>query len=508
MDFNNVLYMILSLVVGIVIGYLIRQLILANKSNKEREQAENILTKANEEARNILLQAKDKALEVRQSADAEISRRRSELIKEEDRIQKRRDEIDARTERNDKREQILNKRQSAVDKRANEVEKMYAQEIEELQRISQMSKEEAQNLLLEEVEKEARSDMARIMRQIEAEAREDGETRARKLIASAIQRVASEHVQEITTSFVPLPNDEMKGRIIGRNGRNIHAFEQAAGVDVIVDDTPEAITISCFDAVRREIAVRSMAKLVLDGRIHPAHIEKIINREKEEVERIIVEAGDQAAYDAGVTGLHPEILKMLGRLKFRTSYGQNQLDHAIETAQLAGVIAAELDADVEIAKAGALLHDLGKAMDHNVEGTHAMIGAEFVKRYGVPGTVINIIGSHHHEVEQESVEAVIVEAADAISGARPGARRESLEQYIKRIRALEEIANSFKGVNQSYALQAGREVRIFVRPEDVDDLASIRLARDIARQIEDNMQYPGQIKVTVIRETRSVDYAK
>jgi ribonuclease Y len=508
MDFNNVIYMILSLVVGIVIGYLIRQLILANKSTKEREQAENILTKANEEARNTLLQAKDKALEVRQSADAEISRRRSELIKEEDRLQKRRDEIDVRTERNDKREQILNKRQSALDKRANELENMYAQEIEELQRISQMSKEEARNLLLQEVEKEARSDMARIMRQIEAEAREDGETRARKLIASAIQRVASEHVQEITTSFVPLPNDEMKGRIIGRNGRNIHAFEQAAGVDVIVDDTPEAITISCFDAVRREIAVRSMAKLVLDGRIHPAHIEKIINREKEEVERIIVEAGDQAAYDAGVTGLHPEILKMLGRLKFRTSYGQNQLDHAVETAQLAGVITAELDADVEVAKAGALLHDLGKAMDHNVEGTHAMIGAEFVKRYGVPETVINIIGSHHHEVEQESVEAVIVEAADAISGARPGARRESLEQYIKRIRALEEIANSFKGVNQSYALQAGREVRIFVRPEDVDDLASIRLARDIARQIEDNMQYPGQIKVTVIRETRSVDYAK
>jgi ribonuclease Y len=300
----------------------------------------------------------------------------------------------------------------------------------------------------------------------------------------------------------------MKGRIIGRNGRNIHAFEQAAGVDVIVDDTPEAITISCFDTVRREVAVRSMAKLVLDGRIHPAHIEKIIRREQEEVERIIVEAGDQAAYDAGVPGLHPEILKTLGRLKFRTSYGQNQLDHAVETAQLAGVIAAELDADVELSKVGALLHDLGKAMDHNVEGTHAMIGAEFAKRYGVSKKIANMIASHHHEVEQESVEAVIVEAADAISGARPGARREGLEQYIKRIRALEEVANSFKGVNQSYALQAGREIRIFVRPEDIDDLDSIRLARDIAKQIEDSMQYPGQIKVTVIRETRAIDYAK
>ncbi len=499
---------ILGLFVGIAIGYIIRQLLFSRKRSKDMEEAENILNTANEEARNIQLQAKDKALEIRQSAETEIAKRRSDLNKEEDRLQRRRDEIDARVEKFEKREQSLNKRQSALDRRTNELENMYAQELEELQRISQMSEDEAREQLLQEVEKEARADMARIMRQIEAEARAEGEDRARKLIASAIQRVASEHVQEVTTSFVPLPNDEMKGRIIGRNGRNIHAFEQAAGVDVIVDDTPEAITISCFDTVRREVAVRSMAKLVLDGRIHPAHIEKIIRREQEEVERIFVEAGDQAAYDAGVPGLHPEILKTLGRLKFRTSYGQNQLDHAVETAQLAGVIAAELDADVEISKVGALLHDLGKAMDHNVEGTHAMIGAEFAKRYGVSKKIANMIASHHHEVEQESVEAVIVEAADAISGARPGARREGLEQYIKRIRALEEVANSFKGVNQSYALQAGREIRIFVRPEDIDDLDSIRLARDIAKQIEDSMQYPGQIKVTVIRETRAIDYAK
>ena len=499
---------ILGLFVGIAIGYFIRQLLFSRKRSKDMEEAETILNTANEEARNIQLQAKDKALEIRQSAETEIAKRRSDLNKEEDRLQRRRDEIDARVEKFEKREQSLNKRQSALDRRTNELENMYAQELEELQRISQMSEDEAREQLLQEVEKEARADMARIMRQIEAEARAEGEDRARKLIASAIQRVASEHVQEVTTSFVPLPNDEMKGRIIGRNGRNIHAFEQAAGVDVIVDDTPEAITISCFDTVRREVAVRSMAKLVLDGRIHPAHIEKIIRREQEEVERIIVEAGDQAAYDAGVPGLHPEILKTLGRLKFRTSYGQNQLDHAVETAQLAGVIAAELDADVELSKVGALLHDLGKAMDHNVEGTHAMIGAEFAKRYGVSKKIANMIASHHHEVEQESVEAVIVEAADAISGARPGARREGLEQYIKRIRALEEVANSFKGVNQSYALQAGREIRIFVRPEDIDDLDSIRLARDIAKQIEDSMQYPGQIKVTVIRETRAIDYAK
>ena len=508
MGTNEIIFVIISLIVGIVIGYIIRQVIYMNRVANQREQAENILSAANEKAKNIEIQAKDNAIEIRQAAENEISRRRSELSKEEDRILNRRNELDDRAERIEKREQTLNKRQSALDKQSNEIEKMYSQELEELQRISQMSTDEARESLLNEVEKEARSDMARIMRQIEAEARAEGETRARKLVASAIQRVASEHVQEVTTSFVPLPNDEMKGRIIGRNGRNIHAFEQAAGVDVIVDDTPEAITISCFDSVRREVAVRSMAKLVLDGRIHPAHIEKIIRKEREEVERIIVEAGDQAAYDAGVPGLHPEILRTLGRLKFRTSYGQNQLEHAVETSQLAGVIAAELDADVEVAKAGALLHDLGKAMDHNTEGTHAMIGAEFAKRYGVPKDVVNTIAAHHHEVEQESVEAVIVEAADAISGARPGARRESLEQYIKRVRALEEVANSFKGVNQSYALQAGREIRIFVRPEDIDDLDAIRLARDIAKQIEESMQYPGQIKVTVIRETRAVDYAK
>jgi ribonuclease Y len=300
----------------------------------------------------------------------------------------------------------------------------------------------------------------------------------------------------------------MKGRIIGRNGRNIRAFEQAAGVDVIVDDTPEAVTISCFDPVRREVARRSLAKLILDGRIHPAHIEKILKKEQDEVERTIVEAGEQAAYDAGVPGLPPEILKILGRLKYRTSYGQNQLHHAVETARLASVIAAELGADIEISKMGGLLHDLGKAIDHNIEGTHAGIGADLARRYRLHPKVINAIASHHHEVEQESVEAIIVESADAISGARPGARRESLEDYIKRIKALEDIANSFTGVRESFALQAGREVRIVVRPEQVDDLEATRIARDIAKQIEENMQYPGQIKVTVIRETRAVDYAK
>jgi ribonuclease Y len=497
-----------GLLVGLVIGIAIAQVQNKSKKEQQRNEAEHLLNLAKEEAQNLELQAKDKALQVRQAAEGEIVRRRTELSREEDRLQKRREELDIRLDRLEKREQMLNKRQSFLDKRTNDLEKLHEQELQELQRIGQMTVDEARSHLLEEVEKDARTDMARIIRQVEAEAREEGDRRARELIAGAIQRVASEHVAEITTSLVPLPSDEMKGRIIGRNGRNIHAFEQLAGVDVIVDDTPEAVTISCFDPVRREVARRALSKLILDGRIHPAHVEKILKNEQKEVDRTIVEAGEQAAFDAGVTGLHPEITKVLGRLKYRTSYGQNQLSHAVETAKLASVIAAELGADVDTCKAGALLHDLGKAMDHNVEGTHAQIGADFAKRYGVSQKVLNCIASHHHEVDQESVEAVIVESADAISGARPGARREGLEQYLKRVRALEDIANSFKGVNQSYALQAGREVRIFVKPEDIDDLASVQLARDISKQIEETMQYPGQIKVTVIRETRAVDYAK
>ena len=508
---NTALWMLIVLLgvsLGIAIGYILRYFLTKGKDEQLQNEAEALLKSTKEQVLTLEIQAKDKALEIRQAAEAEINRRRAELSREEDRLQKRREEMDLRTDRLEKREQTINKRQSFLDKRSNDLEKIHAQGMEELQRISQMTMEEARNVLLAEVEKETRNDMARIIRQVETEAREEGDRRARKLIADAIQRVGSEHVAEVTTSVVSLPSDEMKGRIIGRNGRNIHAFEQAAGVDVIVDDTPEAVTISCFDPVRREVARRSLGKLVLDGRIHPAYIEKVLKTEQKEVDRIMAEAGEQAAFDAGVSGLHTEVTKMLGRLKFRTSYGQNQLTHAVEVSKLAAVLAAELGADVEVCKGAALLHDLGKAMDYNMEGTHAILGAEFAKRYGVNSKIVNAIASHHHEVEQESVEAVIVESADAISGARPGARRESLEQYIKRVRALEEIADSYKGVSQSYALQAGREVRIFVKPEDIDDLDSIRLARDIAKQIEETMQYPGQIKVTVIRETRAVDYAK
>jgi ribonuclease Y len=498
----------LALIVGAAIGFLYKQSQVEKAQLKQKDEAERLLEDAKEEARLKEIEARDKALEILQKAEAEVERKRTEYNKEEDRLQKRREELDNRLDRLEKREQNLNKRQSAIDKRANEIERLYAEELEELQRISQLTTDEARAILLENVEKDARGDMARVIRQIEMEAREEGEDRARKLITAAIQRVASEHVVEITTSTVEIPSDDMKGRIIGRNGRNIHAFEQAAGVDVIVDDTPEAVTISCFDPVRREIARRALGKLIQDGRIHPAHIEKVLKNEKKEVERIIVEAGEQAVYEAGVPGLHPEIVKTLGRLKYRTSYGQNQLAHAVETAQLAAVIAAELGADIDVARTAALLHDLGKAIDQNMEGTHAQLGAEIAKRYGVSDKVVNAIASHHHEIEQETVEAAIVEAADAISGARPGARRESLEQYIKRVRSLEDIANTHKGVTQSYALQAGREVRIFVKPEDIDDLAAITLARDVAKRIEETMQYPGQIKVTVIRETRAVDYAK
>lgn len=508
MTVTTIASIVIALCAGALIGYFLRQLQLERNVRSRQATADRMLEEARAQAKDIELKARDQALKIRDDAEEELKRRRAELSREEERIQQRRADVDRRFDQLEKRDQVLSKRQSALDKRANELEKRHEEIIFELERVSSMTQDEARGQLLQEVEKEARADMMRIIRQIEEEAQQEGEKRARTLVADAIQRVASDHVAEVTVSVVPLPSDDMKGRIIGRNGRNIRSFEQAAGVDVIVDDTPEAVTISCFDSVRREIARRAMEELVLDGRIHPAQIEKIISEQKKEVENLIVEEGEKAAFDAGVPGLHPEITKKLGRLKFRTSYGQNQLAHAVETAQLAGVIAAELGADVEISKAGGLLHDLGKAMDHEVEGTHSSLGAEFCRRYGVSAEVVNTIEAHHHEVEQQSVEAVIVESADAISGARPGARRESLEQYIKRIKALEEIANSFEGVNQSYALQAGREIRVIVRPEDIDDLEANRLARTVAKKIEEGMQYPGQIKVTVIRETRAVDYAK
>ncbi len=498
----------LILLVGIITGYLIHRYQAEQRIKNQQDKADIILKGANEQARLIEAQARENAVKIIQAAEAEIKERRIELNKEAERLDKRRSELDHRAERLEQREQALNKRQSQIDRRGNEIDKLYEEQMKRLEQIAQMTQEDARKELFAAVEKEARGDMARIIRQIEAEAREEGEKRARKLIADAIQRVASEHVAEVTRAVVTLPNEEMKGRIVGRNGRNIKAFEQAAGVDVIVDDTPDSVTISCFDSVRREIGRRALSRLILDGRIHPAHIEKVVEEETKAVEKIINEAGEQAAYDANIAGLHPEILRMMGRLKFRTSYGQNQLAHAVEVAKLAGILAAEIGANVELAKQAGFLHDIGKAMDHNQEGTHAKLGAEFCRRYGVHPIVVNAIESHHHEVEQLSIEAVITEAADAISGARPGARREDLEAYIKRIRALEELSTSFEGVEQAFAIQAGREVRVIVKPEKIDDLAAARLARDISKKIEETMQYPGQIKVTVIRETRATEFAK
>src|SRR5258706_11646829 len=499
---------ILALVAGGVAGYYFQRYQTEQRKKNQQERADNILKGANEQARLIESQSRENATKIIQAAESEIKERRIELNKDTERLDKRRSELDSRVDKLEQREQNINKRQSQVDKRANEMDKIYEDQMKKLEFIAQMSQDDAKKELFALVEKEARGDMARIIRQIEAEAREEREKRARKLIADAIQRGASARVAEVTRAVVVLPSEELKGRIVGRNGRNIKAFEQAAGVDVIVDDTPDSVTVSCFDSVRREIGRRALAKLILDGRIHPAHIEKIVEDETKAVEKIMNEAGEQAAYDANVSGLHPEVLRMMGRLKFRTSYGQNQLAHAVEVSKLAGILAAETGANVEWSKQGGFLHDIGKAMDHNQEGTHAALGAEYCKRYGVNPIVINAIASHHHEIDQETVEAVIAEAADAISGARPGARREDLEAYIKRIRSLEEMSLSFEGVQQAFAIQAGREVRILVKPEAIDDLASARLARDIAKQIEETMQYPGQIRVTVIRETRSTEYAK
>ena len=510
--FSNPIVIILVLLVGAGLG--VGGMIVWSRQQAQRRrrdaqsEANHILSAAQEEAQSLIRQSRDEVLQMRTELEGESNRRRADLGREDERLQKRREQLDERVEKLEEREQRLNKRQGTLDKQQNELEKLQAQRMAALEQVAEMSRDDARTQLLSMVEEDSRNDMARRIREVEDEMQAEADNRARDLIAMAIQRVASEYVSDVTVSVIPLPTDELKGRIIGRNGRNIRAFELASGVDVVVDDTPEAVTISSFDPVRREVARRALEKLVLDGRIHPARIEGLIADARKEVEAVIREEGDRAAYDAGVAGLHPEVIKMLGRLKFRTSYGQQQLAHAVETARLSSVLASELGANVEIAKAGGLLHDLGKAMDHEMEGTHATLGAEFCRRYGVPPMVVNCIESHHHEVPQECVEAIIVEAADAISGARPGARRESLESYLKRVRTLEEIANSFEGVSQSYALQAGREVRIIVKPEDIDDLSAIRLSKDIAKKIEESMQYPGQIKVTVIRETRAVDYAK
>ncbi|HEY4689609.1 MAG TPA: ribonuclease Y [Anaerolineae bacterium] len=508
MDPTTIALAIAALILGVAIGYFIYHNRVQREATRAQTEAQRFLEEAQNRAKEAELKARDEAIRIRDEAEKEFARRRADLQREEERLTRKREQLDEKLERVDQRERKLSQRQSQLDKQAADLTKLEQQRTAELARIAQMTMADAKKELLEAVEKQSRDDMARVIRQVEAEIKEEADKRAREIVALAIQRIASDAGGDVAVSVVPLPNDEMKGRIIGRNGRNIRAIEKATGVDIVVDDTPEAVTLSSFDPVRREVARQALTMLIQDGRIHPARIEKLVEDAQTEVNRVIKEEGERAALEAGVPGLHPEVLRMLGRLKFRTSYGQNQHAHAIETARLAGIIAAELGADVKICKAGGLLHDLGKAMDHEVEGSHATIGAEYARRYGVDPRVVNCIASHHHEVEPESIEAVIVEAADAISGARPGARRESVELYLKRVKDLEDIASSFEGVAQSYAIQAGREVRIVVRPEDIDDLASLNLSKNIARKIEETMQYPGQIKVTVIRETRAVDYAK
>ena len=499
---------VFTLVVGMIIVLVVLHSQRKKLETKQQLEQERIDAKYSQKVRDLELGVKDELHKQREIANKEISQRRSRISEEEGRMEGRRSKIDRDVSDLQKREDELSKLKVEINKKNQEVDQSIENQTQELQRIAHLTKNEAKDELMRVTEKESRDDMARMIRDIEQEAKSEGENRARKLLVLAMQRVSSDQVSEHSTTTVPIPSEDVKGRIIGRNGRNIRSFEQVAGVDVVVDGAPDSVMVASFDPVRREVARRALSKLILDGRIHPAQIEKVVSESREAVEVIIKEEGEKAAYDAGVIGLQAQIIRLLGKLKFRTSYGQDQHAHAVETALIAGVIAAEVGADVDTAKAGGLLHDLGKAVDHEVAGTHAAIGAEICQRYGIASTICNCVAAHHHEVDQESIEATIVEVADSISGSRPGARRENFEQYVKRIRSLEEIANSAEGVKEAFALQAGREVRLIVSPDQVDDLQAIKIAKDVARKAEENLQYPGQIKVTVIRETRAVHYAK
>lgn len=494
--------------VGFSLGYVLRQYLATSRVKAAQAQADRILAEAETKQKEMLLEAKDERLNILREGEEELKQSRRGMHSREERLQQRQESLERRVEPLEKRERNVGAQEARLKRMEDDLEELKRRRTEELEAVSSMSREEAKELLLQAVEEESRQDMARVIREVEHEARETADRKARKIISEAIQRYASDQVAEVTVSTVDLPTDELKGRIIGRGGRNIRALENAAGVDLIVDDTPEAVTISSFDPVRREIARLALTKLILDGRIHPGRIEQVVAKSRREVEAIIQEEGERAVFEVGVTGMHPELIKLLGRLKYRTSYGQNQLEHTMQTAHLAGMMAAELGADAQLAKEGGLLHDIGKAVDHEVEGPHALIGGDIAKRHGKSPTLVNIISSHHQEEEAQSVVAVLVAAADAISGARPGARRASLETYIKRIKALEEVASSFQGVSECYAIQAGREIRIVVKPEQIDDLGILRLSKDVARKVEENLEYPGQIKVTVIRETRAVDHAK
>ena len=455
-----------------------------------------------------ILEAKEEILRQKTETEKELRERRNETQRTERRLLQREEMLDKKLDNLEVREEGLNKTSRELEQRAQEVEAMRAQQQSELERIAQMTAEEARQIIMNNVQREAYHDAAVMVREIESKAKDEADKKARNIVSLAIQKCAADHVAETTVSVVNLPNDEMKGGIIGREGRNIRALETATGIDLIIDDTPEAVILSGFDPIRREIARIALEKLITDGRIHPARIEEMVEKARKEVDAQMREAGEQAVFETGVHGLHHELVRLLGRMKFRTSYGQNVLKHSIEVSHLAGVMAAELGADVALAKRAGLLHDIGKSIDHDVEGTHIQIGADLARKYRESADVINAIQSHHGDVEPTTIEAVLVAAADAISGARPGARRETLESYIKRLQKLEEIANSFDGVEKSYAIQAGREVRIIVKPEQVSDADSVLMAKEIVKRIEKELEYPGQIKVNVIRETRATEFAK
>ena len=515
----SIIFVIVALAVGGICGYIIDKQILMKKIGKAKATATKIIEDAYAEAKTAkkesLLQAQEEVHRLKVEADDEIKLRRADVQRLEDRLDQREDYLSKKEEQLDLKQNSIEIAKQQIEDKKLEIEAIKQKEIETQEKISKkleevagLTRDEAKKILIQTYESDAKREAAIMVRNIEENAKNDAEKKARNIITLAIQRCASDQTSEITVSTVNLPNDEMKGRIIGREGRNIRAIEQATGVDVIIDDTPGAIVLSGFDPVRREIARVALEKLMLDGRIHPTRIEEMVEKVTKDIEAQIKEAGENAVFDADVQGLHPELIKVLGRLKFRTSYGQNVLKHCLEVSYLAGLMAAEVGADVKIAKRGGLLHDIGKALDQEVEGTHVSIGVDLAKKYGESEAVIHCIEAHHGGVEYHSLEAILVQSADAISAARPGARRESLENYIKRLTELENIANSFKGVEKCYAIQAGREIRVMVKPEEINDESALFLAKEIAKKIEDTMQYPGQIKVNVIRESRSVEYAK
>ena len=507
-----VLAALVAAVAGVLGGYQYRKSVAERRIGRTEEYAKNLLDeaqrRAEENKKEKILEAKEEVLKLKNELDREIRDRRNELTRSERRLMQREESFDKKLDNLDAREESLNRRQSEITRMEQEAQSMFERQQGELERIGAMTQDEARQMLVSRIQKDAYHDAAVMVRDIEAAAKEEADKKARNIITMAIQKCAADHVAETTVSVVSLPNDDMKGRIIGREGRNIRALETATGVDLIIDDTPEAVIVSAFDPVRREVARLALEKLILDSRIHPARIEEMVEKARKEVDAQIREAGEQAIFETGQHSIHPELVKLLGRMRYRTSYGQNVLKHSIEVSHLAGVMAAELGADVQLAKRAGLLHDIGKAVDHEAEGTHVTLGAELVRKYRESADVVHAVMAHHNDVEPATVEAVLVQAADAISAARPGARRESLENYIKRLEKLEEISNSFQGVEKCYAIQSGREVRVMVKPDDITDAGTLVLAREIAKRIEREMEYPGQIKVNVVRETRAIDFAK